>query len=81
MQGLRIDCVLAGAGLPHTLSQHAFACHSFTPLPKPFPLQGLRIDYVLASPGLLDKVVSCEVLSAELLPPKWSDHAGEDLVL
>ncbi|PRW56659.1 Exodeoxyribonuclease III [Chlorella sorokiniana] len=38
--------------------------------------QGLRIDYVLASPGLLDKVVSCEVLSAEVLPPKWSDHAG-----
>lgn len=42
-------------------------------------LQGLRIDYVLASPGLLDRVVSCEVLSAEVLPPKWSDHAGEAL--
>eukprot|EP00887_Chlorella_sp_A99_P002530 scaffold6.g2530.t1 len=38
--------------------------------------QGLRIDYVLASPGLLDRVASCEVLSAKVLPPKWSDHAG-----
>ncbi|KAL4443537.1 hypothetical protein ABPG75_011274 [Micractinium tetrahymenae] len=38
--------------------------------------QGLRIDYVLCTPGLLGRVVSCEVLSAEVLPPKWSDHAG-----
>ena len=44
-------------------------------------MQGLRIDYVLASPGLLDKVVSCEVLSAEVLPPKWSDHAGKGWAL
>lgn len=38
--------------------------------------QGLRIDYVLCTPGLLRRVVSCEVLSSEVLPPKWSDHAG-----
>ncbi|PSC72426.1 exodeoxyribonuclease iii [Micractinium conductrix] len=37
---------------------------------------GLRIDYVLATPGLLERVVSCEGLSAEAIPPKWSDHAG-----
>ncbi|KAL4447344.1 hypothetical protein ABPG77_007377 [Micractinium sp. CCAP 211/92] len=38
--------------------------------------QGLRIDYVLCTPGLLGRVVSCEILSSEVLPPKWSDHAG-----
>lgn len=38
--------------------------------------QGLRIDYVLATPNLLQKIVSCEVLSTEILPPKWSDHSG-----
>ncbi len=37
-------------------------------------LQGVRIDYVLLSPGLLQRVVSCEVISS--LPPKWSDHAA-----
>ena len=37
-------------------------------------LQGVRIDYVLLSPGLLQRVVSCEVIST--LPPKWSDHAA-----
>lgn len=42
----------------------------------PLTVQGLRIDYVLCTPGLLSRVVSCEVLSAEVLPPKWSDHAG-----
>ena len=31
--------------------------------------QGVRIDYILASKGLLDKVVSCEVILD--LPPKW----------
>ena len=31
--------------------------------------QGVRIDYVLASQGLLDKIVSCEVILD--LPPKW----------
>ena len=36
-------------------------------------LQGVRIDYALCSPGLLEHVVSCEILS---LPPKWSDHAA-----
>jgi hypothetical protein len=39
-------------------------------------LQGLRIDYVLCSPGLLANIVSCEVLSTDVLPAKWSDHAG-----
>ncbi len=42
-------------------------------------LQGLRIDYVLCTPGLLGRVVSCEILSSEVLPPKWSDHAGGEL--
>ena len=37
-------------------------------------LQGVRIDYVLLSAGLLQRVVSCEVVST--LPPKWSDHAA-----
>ena len=37
---------------------------------------GMRIDYVLASPGIAARVASCEVLGAEALPPKWSDHAG-----
>lgn len=37
-------------------------------------LQGVRIDYTLLSPGLLQHVVSCEVISN--LPPKWSDHAA-----
>lgn len=35
--------------------------------------EGVRIDYALCSPGLLEHVVSCEILS---LPPKWSDHAA-----
>jgi exodeoxyribonuclease III len=38
--------------------------------------EGLRIDYVLATPGLMERVVSCEVLGIEDLPPKFSDHAG-----
>ena len=38
--------------------------------------QGLRIDYVLCTPGLLPLVVSCEILSAADIPPKWSDHAA-----
>ncbi|KAK9908864.1 hypothetical protein WJX75_003939 [Coccomyxa subellipsoidea] len=31
--------------------------------------EGVRIDYALLSPGLLEHVVSCEVIST--LPPKW----------
>lgn len=38
--------------------------------------QGLRIDYILCSPGLLPHLRSCEIVSTEILPPKWSDHAG-----
>ena len=38
--------------------------------------QGLRNDYVLCTPGLLPLVVSCEILSAADIPPKWSDHAA-----
>ena len=37
------------------------------------PLQGVRIDFALLSPGLLDRLVSCEVLPTH---PKWSDHAA-----
>ncbi|KXZ53641.1 hypothetical protein GPECTOR_6g558 [Gonium pectorale] len=37
---------------------------------------GLRIDYVFVSLGLLPYVESCEVLSANDIPPKWSDHAA-----
>lgn len=37
---------------------------------------GLRIDYVLCSPGLLPHVKACSVVSTEVLPPKWSDHAA-----
>lgn len=36
-------------------------------------MQGVRIDYALSSPGLMEHIVSCEILS---LPPKWSDHAA-----
>lgn len=42
-------------------------------------MQGVRIDYALLSPGLLEHVVSCEVIST--LPPKWSDHAAVMLEL
>lgn len=42
-------------------------------------MQGLRIDYALLSPGLLERVVSCEVVAN--LPPKWSDHAALALEL
>lgn len=38
--------------------------------------QGLRIDYVLCSQGLVPRVASCEILGQDVLPPKWSDHAG-----
>lgn len=38
--------------------------------------EGLRIDYIFASPGLMQHVVSCEVVGTDVLPPKWSDHAG-----
>jgi AP endonuclease-2 len=38
--------------------------------------RGLRIDYVLVSPRLLPLVRSAEILSKEVLPPKWSDHAA-----
>ena len=43
----------------------------------PPPPQGVRIDYVLCTPGLRGRVASCEILGADALPPKWSDHAGE----
>lgn len=39
----------------------------------PCTVQGVRIDYALCSAGLVDKVVSCEIVST---PPKWSDHAA-----
>ena len=39
----------------------------------------MRIDYALLSPGLLERVVSCEVVAS--LPPKWSDHAALALEL
>lgn len=35
--------------------------------------EGVRIDYALSSPGLMEHIVSCEILA---LPPKWSDHAA-----
>ncbi len=37
-------------------------------------LQGVRIDYALLTPELLQRLVSCEIIST--LPPKWSDHAA-----
>lgn len=42
---------------------------------RPFN-QGLRIDFALATPGLDAKIGGCEVLSADAVPPKWSDHAA-----
>lgn len=36
-------------------------------------MQGLRIDYFLVTPGLLERVVSCEMVPTL---PKWSDHTG-----
>jgi hypothetical protein len=41
--------------------------------------QGLRIDYIFATPRLAARVTSCEVLGAEDISVKWSDHAGERL--
>jgi len=38
--------------------------------------EGVRIDYVFATAGIMPHVVSCEILGADVLPPKWSDHAG-----
>lgn len=38
--------------------------------------EGLRIDYVLMTPGIAENVTSCEVLGTDVLPAKWSDHAG-----
>ncbi|GAX86086.1 hypothetical protein CEUSTIGMA_g13499.t1 [Chlamydomonas eustigma] len=38
--------------------------------------RGVRIDYALASLDLLPQVVSCEIISATRIPPKWSDHAA-----
>ncbi|GAB4818347.1 hypothetical protein N2152v2_005393 [Parachlorella kessleri] len=40
--------------------------------------RGLRIDYFLCTPGLLEKVVSCEMVATH---PKWSDHTGMVLEL
>lgn len=31
---------------------------------------------MLASEVLASRITKCEILSAETLPPKWSDHAG-----
>ncbi|CAL8460704.1 g235 [Coccomyxa elongata] len=36
--------------------------------------EGVRIDYALLTPELLQRLVSCEIIST--LPPKWSDHAA-----
>jgi exodeoxyribonuclease III len=38
--------------------------------------KGSRIDLVLVSKCLLDRVVSCEIISTADIPPKWSDHAA-----
>ncbi len=32
---------------------------------------------MLVTEGLLPRIKSCEVLSTDVLPPKWSDHAGK----
>ncbi len=62
-----------------TLSCHRSSVHCHTLFPV-CP-QGCRIDYVCVSPGLLRQVASCEVLGAETIPPKWSDHAAVVLEL
>jgi exodeoxyribonuclease III len=38
--------------------------------------EGVRMDFALATPGLAARVASCEVVGADVLPPKWSDHAA-----
>ncbi len=38
--------------------------------------EGVRIDFVLATTDLLPFIKKCEILGADVLPPKWSDHAG-----
>jgi exonuclease III len=38
--------------------------------------QGVRIDFVLATEDLVPCIRKCEVLGQDVLPPKWSDHAG-----
>ena len=38
--------------------------------------EGLRIDFILATEKLASKITRCDVLGADMLPPKWSDHAG-----
>ncbi|KAG7672891.1 hypothetical protein Ndes2526B_g08581 [Nannochloris sp. 'desiccata'] len=38
--------------------------------------EGVRIDFILATPNLLPFIKTCEILGQDVLPPKWSDHAG-----
>ena len=38
--------------------------------------QGVRIDFILATPNVLPFIKTCEILGQDVLPPKWSDHAG-----
>ena len=65
------DCSVSGKGiLPKELRMSARRQR----LMNQDAVQGVRIDYALLSPGLLQQVVSCEIIST--LPPKWSDHAA-----
>lgn len=59
----------------HPETQGVYTCWDEKTSARAFN-EGVRIDYVLTTPGLVGKIVSCEILSAETLPPKWSDHAG-----
>lgn len=38
--------------------------------------EGVRIDFILATENLVPFIKSCEILGQDVLPPKWSDHAG-----
>lgn len=38
--------------------------------------EGARIDFILATTNLFPFIKTCEILGQDVLPPKWSDHAG-----
>lgn len=59
----------------HPDKKDVFTCWDQKTSARPFN-QGVRIDYVLATPGIAARIKSCEILSADDIPPAWSDHAA-----
>lgn len=66
----------------HPAAADVFTCWDERTSARAFN-RGLRIDYALATPELLvgAQAPTCEVVPVDVLPPKWSDHAGLRLTL